>query len=111
MPFGRQPNGHVSPANSGSRYLLVKITAHVGVGGVAGKRVRENHRDLHCGLLTLLQHAPVLFHSGHLLVSKPTSCICLLDSACMPNAAAPRLALPGLLRSATRGPLLVRGAA
>jgi hypothetical protein len=52
--FVRLPNGHVFSANNERRYLLVKITAHVCIGGVAGKCVRKNHRNLNCGLLSLL---------------------------------------------------------
>ena len=97
------------PPTTAIRYLLVKITAHVRVGGVAGEGVRKNHRNLHCGLLTLLQHAGVLFHTSHLLVSKPTRRIGLLDAARVPDAAAARLALPGFLGAATGGPLGMRG--
>ena len=51
-------------------YLLVKVTAHVGVSRVARERVRKNYGDFYGWLLTLLQHARMLFHTRNLLVSE-----------------------------------------
>lgn len=51
-------------------FSLVKVTAHVGVSCVARERVRKNYGDFHGGLLALLQHARMLFHTRNLLVSE-----------------------------------------